>query len=211
MLSNTSLRPGSVNALLTGLPHILISVSYLCYNQAFTCMAVVAEYTSYFGKRQPLRVTTPRGFQVSSVFLSLRGMWILSIMIITICTNFLLSQGFFVAQIRVIEFNGVVNESDSIYTVGFSVWPLVASIIVATVSVISSFLLGFRWYGKVMPFAKSCSAVISAACHAEKEEVVDDIGSREVQWGLVGSTNGVGHLSFSSRLVSEPVPGRLYM
>lgn len=65
----------------------------------------------------------------------------------------------------------------------------------------------------------SCSAAISAACHASREE--GDISELPIQWGVVrgaGESIGswknkdkdFGHCAFSGAVVAPPLPGRWY-
>ncbi|KAK6591892.1 hypothetical protein H4I96_12169 [Botrytis cinerea] len=71
----------------------------------------------------------------------------------------------------------------------------------------------------VNPVVGSCSAAISAACHASREE--GDISELPIQWGVVrgaGESIGswknkdkdFGHCAFSGAVVAPPLPGRWY-
>jgi hypothetical protein len=199
------------NVLLANLPQLLISGLYLAYNQVYTCMAFADEYAGYFHKRQPLRVMTPHGAQQSSYFLTLPYRYIIPIMVISATTHFLLSQGFFLVAVDVFDLDGVIDVDQTIMSVGFSISALIFLLAVVGLVVLVGLLMGFRRCPAGMPLAGSASAAISAACHvAEGEDGLETAG-REVQWGVVSTRNGIGHLAFSSGIVSEPIPRRLYM
>jgi hypothetical protein len=61
-----------------------------------------------------------------------------------------------------------------------------------------------------MPVAASCTLVISAACHAPKNE--NDTHLRLVRWGVVEDqvVDGVGHCCFSAGPVKKPEMGMVY-
>lgn len=199
------------NVLLANVPQLLISTMYVAYNQAYTCMAFAEEYSGYFRKRQPLRVTRPRGGQRSTHFLTLPYRYIVPIMAISATSHFLLSQGFFLVAVDVFDINGVLDQNQTILTVGFSISALVLLVSLTGLAVVASLLMGFRRYPAGMPLAGPTSAAISAACHVADGEDGAATAERDVQWGVVGTSNSVGHLAFSSGIVSEPVPGRLYV
>lgn len=60
-----------------------------------------------------------------------------------------------------------------------------------------------------MPLASTCSAAISAACHPSPDDI--DAAVLPVQWGVVSTKDGIGHCSFSSKLVAPPIPGQIYV
>ena len=174
-------------------------------------MAFADEWATYFNKRQPLRVTQPKGLQESTRFLTLPYRYMVPLMAASAGTHFVLSQAFFLVAVDVFDDNGQLDRDKTILTVGFSIIALVVLVIVIGIGAILTFALGFRRFKSGMPLAGPCSAAISAACHLAEFETGDEAAERPVQWGVVNSENGVGHLAFSSGVVSEPVPGRLYI
>ena len=72
--------------------------------------------------------------------------------------------------------------------------------------------MGYKPFAAEITTVGSCSAAISAACHAWWEDSEEIIG-KKVRWGDVGlATNlGVRHLTFSSEEgVTKPVFGEFY-
>ena len=68
---------------------------------------------------------------------------------------------------------------------------------------------GFRKYDDGIPLVGSCSAAISAACHAQRGDEMAFL--KPLMWGKVqDSRDGVGHCCFSSFEVERPVSGDLY-
>lgn len=68
--------------------------------------------------------------------------------------------------------------------------------------------MGSRKYPAGIPLTATCSAGISAACHAPADDV--DASVLPVQWGVVSVKDGIGHCAFSSKLVAPPIPGHSY-
>jgi hypothetical protein len=198
------------NVLLANLPQLLISTMYLGYNQAYTCMAFASEYSKYFDSQVPLRVTRPQGQQRSSYFLTLPFRYIIPMMVLSTTLHFILSQGFFLIAVDVFDLRGNFDAESTILTVGFSIAALVVLVALCGAVVLVAFLAGFRTFPQGIPLVGSCSAAISAACHAADYEDGKTVAEGRVQWGVVDVRNRVGHLSFSGGLVGKPVVGFYY-
>ena len=68
---------------------------------------------------------------------------------------------------------------------------------------------GFRRFKSSIPLVASCSAAISAACHASADNV--NASLLPVMWGAVDTEGeGVGHCCFSSQKVERLIAGKLY-
>jgi hypothetical protein len=201
------------NVLLANLPQLLISALYLGYNNLFTCMSFADEWSSYFFRALPLRVTwpRPRSLQRPTGWLSLPYHYILPLLLLSAGAHFLLSQGMFLAAIDVFDFDGTLDPSRTILTVGFSVIALLMLAMLLGTLVLLAFALGWRRIPAGMPLTGSCTAAISATCHVASFEDGAETAARRVQWGVVETKDGVGHLAFSAAPVAAPVPGRLYM
>jgi hypothetical protein len=66
-----------------------------------------------------------------------------------------------------------------------------------------------RLGGSGMPVAASCSAAISAACHAVPYDEMACV--KQLQWGVTSvERGGKGHCSFSSEWVDVPRQGEMY-
>uniref|UniRef100_A0A8H7N3W2 DUF6536 domain-containing protein n=1 Tax=Bionectria ochroleuca TaxID=29856 RepID=A0A8H7N3W2_BIOOC len=86
--------------LLTNLPQLILSFIYLILNSLLTSMVAAAEWASFaHGAHQPLRVSFPRGAQKSAFFLELPYQYSIPMLVLSILMHWLISQGFFIAQI----------------------------------------------------------------------------------------------------------------
>ena len=181
----------------------------ITYNRLFTCMAFSKEWNIFATRRQPLRVTSPRGDQISTYFLSLPYRYILPILGTSIATHWTLSQSLFLVAIDVFDSSGNLDTSQTILTCGFSCIALIFLIAIGWVVLLVGVGLGFRRFKGGIPLVGSCSAAISAACHPLPDET--DVALVEVMWGVVSIGKGVGHCALSGRYVSPPISGRLYL
>lgn len=172
-------------------------------------MAISSEWNSFVSRRQPLRVTSPRGNQVSTYFLSLPFRYILPILATSVATHWILSQSLFLVAIDVFDEQGNLDVSQTILTCGFSCIALIFLIAIGWIVLLVGIGLGFRRFKGGIPLVGSCSAAISAACHPLVDEY--DVHLVEVMWGVVAIGKGVGHCTLSGRYVSPPIPGRLYL
>ena len=127
------------------------------------------------------------------------------------------------------------NPANNLIACGYSPVAILSTIIVGSVVLLAGILNAFRPCKKTgMPLASSCSAAISAAWHPPPGD--DDASKKAVNWGAVVDESGnaekdaligesrftgiadrvdrkrprVGHCSFTSSTVSEPVGGEPY-
>lgn len=175
----------------------------------YTCMTFSKEWHSLAHNRQPLRVTSPRGEQRSTYFLSLPYRYLISISVVSVTTHWILSQSLFLVAIDVFNLTGDFDASQSILTCGFSCIALIFLIGIGWLVFITGVGMGLRRYQGGMPLAGSCSAALSAACHRLQDE--PDVALVPVKWGVTNIENGVGHCALSGRYVSPPITSRLYM
>lgn len=198
-----------VNALLANAPQFLLSVCYLIVNGLCTGMASAYEWNNLAISRKGLRVTTPKGQQRSTYFLQLPSRWALPLLIASAILHWLMSQSFFLVRVDKIDAQGDVKDWTS--ACGFSglsflIACLVFLGLVTTVAGVSLIRFPLR-----MPFAASCSLVISAACHPLREENCPHL--EPIKWGVVtgSATKGmVRHCSFSTKSVKRPKEGLEY-
>jgi len=172
-------------------------------------MTFSKEWNDLAHHRRTLRVTSPRGAQRSTYFLSLPYRYVIPILITSVATHWTLSQSFFLVAIDVFDEEGHLDTSQTILTCGFSCIAIIFLIGIGWVVLICGVLLGLRRYKGGSPLVGSCSAAISAACHPLADEV--DVALKPVKWGVVSFGQGVGHCALSGRYVSPPIPGRLYL
>jgi len=88
-------------------------------------------------------------------------------------------------------------------------------IILGVVMVVIAIGAGGRRFSSGMPIVGSCSAAISAMCHAPDGEARHDAIYMPLKWGVTGTVDdknpsAVGHCAFSSLEVSQPEEGKLY-
>ena len=173
-------------------------------------MLVASEWAEYFYHRKPLRVTSPTGQQRSSYWLQLPFAYAIPLTVASGLLHWLASQSIFMVQIKVINEAGDVDPDLSISTCGYSPVAIILTTIVGSCIVLGGVATALRKFPAGMPLASSCSAAISAACHPPSEDI--DAAVLPVQWGAVDvvGKGKVGHCTFTSMRVTEPVPGKLY-
>lgn len=175
----------------------------------YTCISFSKEWSDFAHHRRPLRVTSPRGSQRSTYFLSLPYRYLFPILATSIATHWILSQSLFLVAIDVFDIRGEFNNSQSILTCGFSCIAIIFLVGIGWLVLIAGIASGLRRYQKGMPLVGSCSAAISAACHPTSDE--PEVALVPVKWGVISISGGIGHCAFSGRYVSPPITWRPYM
>ena len=192
---------------------------YLQYNGLLTAMLVANEWNDYITERQTLRLSSPRGIQGSSYFLSLPYRFAIPLMIASGTLHWLISQSVFVIQTIGMAYGTDFYRYPAYDSslVGYSNIGFVYALILGSIMVIALVLLGFcnsyrpRPHDKAhetaaqsytMPLVSTCSAAISAACHRPEEDF--DSHLLPIRWGFVG---GDYWCFTTSREVSYPELG----
>ena len=194
--------------LLANIPQAILSFLYLTYNGLFSCMLLMEEWSGFAHERKSLRVTLPIGRQRSSYWLQLPYTYGIPLLVMSGTLHWLVSQSIFLARVTVLDHEGAKVQDASISTCGYSPIAIITVIILGSIMVLLGILNGFRRYKAGMPLIGSCSAAISAACHAMKKD--PDAALLRVMWGAVETQGAVGHCCFSSFDVSPPVDGEAY-
>ena len=161
----------------------------------------------YSNHRRPLRVTSPKGAQRSTYWLQLPYTYSLALLTLSSALSWLASQSLFLVQIDIV--NAARSTGIPLSSCGFSPGAIILTLIVASIIALGAILTALRRFPSGMPLASTCSAAISAACHPSPDDV--DASVLPVQWGVVSTKDGIGHCSFSSKLVAPPIPGRIYI
>ncbi|KAL9614475.1 MAG: hypothetical protein Q9167_001003 [Letrouitia subvulpina] len=195
-----------IAVILANLPQTVISYIYVFFNWLYTSMYSGSEWAKYAKHRRPLRVTSPVGKQRSTYYLQLPYRYSIPLLILSSILAWLISQSFFVVQIHILEHGA--QSIDLISSCGYSPGAIVLAIIVGTLIFLATFIMGSRKYPTGIPLTATCSAGISAACHAPVDDI--DASVLPVQWGVVSVKDGIGHCSFSSKVVAPPIPGYVY-
>ena len=95
---------------------------------------------------------------------------------------------------------------------GYSCIAIVFVLTLGSFALLAAAGIGCRKFAAEATTVSSCSAAISAACHASEANPEEMIG-KKVRWGDVGimPTLGVRHLTFSSKMgVRKPVFSEVY-
>lgn len=189
----------------------------MAFDDLFTRMHLSKEWISYASERKPLRTSQPRGSQRSTYFLSLPAKFAVPFLIVMTILHWLTSQSIFVAFVTGCDFiSGSETPDDMGYVLNALAWSpfvLLLCLVVGTVLICALWISGFAFrYGGRMPLARSCSLVVSAACHPHPDET--DVAEQPLMHGVMedfaGSESSQPHVSFSSRRVRPLVDGVRY-
>lgn len=99
-LTKTKTRAMLTNIIIANSPQLLVSFLYLFYNNILTRQLVADEWVRFLypGDKKVLRVSSPKGMQRSSYFLSLPLKYSIPLMIVSITIHWLVSQSIFLVQ-----------------------------------------------------------------------------------------------------------------
>ena len=200
--------PLFTTVLIANLPQVLMSYIYITFNHVFTCMLAGREWMQFATRRQPLRVTSPVGQQRSTYWLQLPYHYSIPLLILSSILSWLASQSLFVVRVALRDEGQILPPNSLISTCGYSPSAIMFTIVGGCVIAIATVATGLRRYPTAMPLSATCSGAISAACHPPADDV--DAALLPVQWGVVSMEDGVGHCSFSSKVVAPPIPGQRY-
>lgn len=200
-------------AVLVNLPQVLFSCMYLVFNSLLTNICLSAEWNSFAEERKALRVTERRGSQRSTYFLQLPYRYALPFLTLSCGVHWLGSQSYFIVRFAVWNSGGERSAPNDVTLIAFS--PLGMLLLIPPLICFLIFLVvaARRRFASGMPTASTCSAAISAACHAPAG--TDE--TKPLMWGAIPEHSGldgtevVGHCSFSSDAVEKPIPGRPYL
>lgn len=208
--TKSSAQDTLLNAWLANVIQLILSFCYLVINSQCTAMAGAAEWNNLAVSRKGLRVTRPIGAQREKYFLQLPYRWSLPLAAASSFLHWLLSQSFFL--VRVDDYNrNDTPTGESLTGIGFSVTSLITLVLCSFVLVGSVAWIGRRRMKIRIPFAASCSLVISAACHPPPDDV--DPHLRPVKWGVTEGFmyEGEKHCSLSAKPVTKPKVGEKYL
>lgn len=225
------LLPSSISpvgaALVAALPQLLLAALYLATNSLMTTYYLSHESSLYaLGKPLPLRVTTnPRGFQTTSLFLTLPRPWSWFLAALFAGTAFVLSQSVFLVSVRLTPVTTSSSPpATSLTALGFSgtgLLVLLALLLIPALAVISlgcrrappAVLANGQAVGNPLALGGgSCSAVLSARCHAAPREREGRLWERPLTWGAVagGGLVNVAHCTFTAGRAGDVDMGRSY-
>lgn len=195
--------------LLANIPQAICSFLYLAYNGMFTCMLLSEEWSKYYVRPKPLRVTTPNGQQRSKHYLQLPFIYSVPLLAASATLHWLISESIFLVRVDYYQ-QGEQDESLSFSRTGYSPLPILIVLVLGITMLTVLVAHAFRKLSSPMPVVGSCSVAIASACHRPKDDT--DAAFLPVAWGDVNEQGfgEVGHCTFTSQQVSEPMEGRMY-
>jgi hypothetical protein len=199
----------TANILIANLPQAVLSFLYVLVNGLLTSLFLAQEWSGYAQERKALRVSSRRGQQRRTYFLSLPYRISIPLLIMCGLLHWLCSQSIFLAVVSQYSEEGKLIDPFAIATCGFSPLAMMATLLVGVCILAGILALGFRRLDCSMPLAGTCSAAISAACHESKP----DASLKPLQWGALPGADvqsDIGHCCFSSCAVVEPTAGKKY-
>ena len=197
--------------LIANLPQTILSFLYLTYNSLFTCMLLGHEWSLFGHNHRTLRVTSPRPGQRSTYWLQMPYTYAIPLVILSGLLHWLTSQSLFLAITEISDPLGV--ETPLILSdLAYSCIAIIFTLTLGVLALLTAAGMGYRQFAAEITTVGSCSAAISAACHATVADPEELVG-KEVRWGDVGITGtlGVRHLTLSNQEeVMKPTFGEIY-
>ncbi|KAG0635395.1 hypothetical protein HOY80DRAFT_1093543 [Tuber brumale] len=196
--------------LLANFPQTILSFLYLAYNSLFTCMLMGHEWSLFSRQHRSLRVTSPGPGQRSTYWLQVPYTYGIPLMTLSSLLHWLTSQSIFLVKFEM--WDPLETEiSARMSVVGYSCIAIISVLILGILALTTAVGMGYRQFAAETTTVGSCSAAISAACHASQDSEM--IIGKKLRWGDVGNVPnlGVRHLTFSSgRGVGKPMFGAVY-
>ena len=202
------------NVLLANTPQAAITITYLFYNNAFTCMVLAYEWGKFSQIRKPLRVSrpVPGSAQRSTFWLQLPYRFIMPIMALMATLHWLVGRSIFFVQLMPYDIRGVAVPIAQVDGCAYSLSAILLAMIVGGVLVLA--IIGFSLLSLPpgIPIASSCSLAISAAAHPARGE--EDAALQPIMYGVLEQdSNGEltrERLGFSSRKVLRVEKNKVY-
>ncbi|MCJ1432073.1 hypothetical protein MMC27_001429 [Xylographa pallens] len=204
----SDVQPILKTVVITNVPQLFLTTLYFMYNSLYTAMLSEDEWQRYACSYKALRVTSPKGQQRSTYFLSLPYRYSVPISESFAFLHWLCSQSLFLARGIIYDESDNIVLSDSFATCGWSSIAIIFVLVVGSLVMLVTMAMGFRTFRGTMPLSGGHSAVISAACHPPESDA--DASIRPLQWGALPGAALVCHCTLSSQEVSSPVRGQLY-
>lgn len=200
-----------VNTFVANSPQVLLSGVYFILNTTLTAHSSALEWNRFGNRPQSLRVTSPRGRQISKHFLQLPYQRAIPLIIFSCLLHWLLSQTLFLARLEVRDRSGELVKDYSVCACGFSLISMFTTLFffLGGIAYIASVIL--KSSTDVVPFGANSSLILSAACHPPPED--KDNHLKFLMWGVVPSRLGgdsIGHCSLTSGRATAPEEGKEY-
>ncbi|KAF2206225.1 hypothetical protein CERZMDRAFT_53632 [Cercospora zeae-maydis SCOH1-5] len=171
--------------ILANLPQLICSLLYLAYNGLFTSMLLGAEWSSYYLRHKPLRVSQPTGLQRSTYFLQLPFRYSIPLLIASTVLHWLISQSLFLSRIIVYREGVAISAPGQEESrVAFSCLPILLVIVLGALMLVVAMGMSQRKLKHgLMPFVGSDSRRIERACVAMRGD--DGLQEKPLAWGEV--------------------------
>lgn len=207
------------NIVLANSPQLVMSIIYFTYNGLLTSISLATEWDGFARHRKGLRVAAlPKtGHRRGTYFLQLPYRYSVPLLVFSAGLHWLISQTLFLAIFAVYlpqasDLDPEArwgNDWQDYNTCAWSPAGVVAVLVAGLAMLVFLVASALRTFQSgSMPVAASCSAAISAACHAVPYEEL--AWTEPLRWGVTGEAAGVGHCAFSAREVGEPQSGSSY-
>ncbi|PUU77979.1 hypothetical protein B9Z19DRAFT_1127459 [Tuber borchii] len=169
------------------------------------------EWSLFGHHHRTLRVTSPRPGQHSTYWLQIPYTYAIPLMTFSGLLSWLTSQSIFLARIEISDPLGKPTGTMT-NAVGYSCIAIIFVLVLGILALMAAAGMGCRPFAAEITAVGSCSAAISAACHAWGEDSEGIVG-KKVRWGDVEIVpkSRVRHLALSSREeVRKPIFGVAY-
>ncbi|KAJ5769280.1 hypothetical protein N7520_003839 [Penicillium odoratum] len=188
---------------------VAVSIVYVQCQALLSSLLVADEWGRFALSKKTARVSHPIGLQRSTYFISLPWKYGGTLLGVMILLHWLISQSVFLIQIESFSSDGTVYTPWNQSADGYSILPIICAIVVGLSLIFALAMCGLRRLSTDIPLASTCSAAISAACHAPEEDKQTYLFP--IRWGVVKEKDGVGHCCFTTaRDVEAPIEGLLY-
>ena len=201
----------TANILLSNLPQMILSFLYVFYTDVLTRMLISEDYCQ-FGKRQgTLWVSNPSGAQRSAFLLNLPPRYGIAVLSLMALLHWFLSNTIAFVRMRVFDDSLQKWTGTATTFCGWSPIAIIECLVVGGILTVALLVFGLRRHSSDIPLAATCSAAISAACHAETVDSGTEVVSRPLRYGVTG-TGGFGkrRVGFSCKEVQPLVVGEVY-
>ena len=188
--------------------HLFFSALFLLMNNLLTTLVVASEWNGYILERKTLRLSSPLGIQRSSYFLSLPYRYGIPAMLANSVLHWMTSQSFFVVQTVAYDLPDFTHRNTTFdsSSIGYSSIGSIFCLFIWSIMVFGLLFLATKksyknntkiekddTYARYpMPLVRTCSAAISAACHAHPDD--KDVCLLPVRWGWVREEREQGTL-----------------
>ena len=206
------------STIISNLPQLVLSGLYMLLNNLLTRLLIAEEWSGFCRHRKGLRLSRKAtGEQRSTYFLTIPLRYGIPSLVTSSLIHWLASQSIFFAKIDRYSPQGVTNPP--LTTCGFSPLAIILTLAAGGVVVAATIAVSVKPTNVDMPHVGSCSRAIASACFPP-EDGADTTAA--VRWGVIPMQMrkivevkwervSVGHCSFSSGEVKQPIEGELYM